>query len=155
MSLRGVAAVVGFAERAPQRFTEDETNLDLLSGVAVEAMADAGFARSEVDGLLVHPIGGLPGFVPATVAEFIGLRPRFAELVDLGGATGAGMIWRAAAAIGAGMCTTCLCLTGTRRRPRPPTCSRAGSPATDSPSTSWYPWSRASFACSPAGAYGG
>jgi acetyl-CoA acetyltransferase len=120
MSLRGVAAVVGLAERAPQRFTEDETNLDLLSGVAVEAMADAGFARSEVDGLLVHPIGGLPGFVPATVAEFIGLRPRFAELVDLGGATGAGMIWRAAAAIGAGMCTTCLCLTGTRRRRRRP-----------------------------------
>ena len=43
---------------------------------------------------------------------------RFAEIVDLGGATGAGMVWRAAAAIGAGMCTTCLCLTGTRRRRR-------------------------------------
>jgi acetyl-CoA acetyltransferase len=133
MSLRGVAAVVGLAERAPQRFTEDETILDLLSGVAVEAMADAGLARTEVDGLLVHPIGGLPGFVPATVAEFIGLRPRFAELVDLGGATGAGMIWRAAAAIGAGMCTTCLCLTGTRRRRRRPKSvsseSQAASPA--------------------------
>jgi len=120
MSLRGVAAVVGLAERAPQRYTEGETNLELLSGVAVDAMADAGIARDEVDGLLVHPIGGLPGFVPATVAEFIGLRPRFAELVDLGGATGAGMVWRAAAAIGAGMCTTCLCLTGTRRRRRRP-----------------------------------
>ncbi len=119
MSLRGVAAVVGLAERAPQRHTGDETNLDLLSGVAVEALADAGIDRSEVDGLLVHPIGGLPGFVPATVAEFIGLRPRFAEVVDLGGATGAGMVWRAAAAIAAGMCTTCLCLTGTRRRRRP------------------------------------
>jgi hypothetical protein len=90
MSLRGVAAVVGLAERAPQRYTENETNLDLLSGVAVDAMADAGIDRSEVDGLLVHPIGGLPAFVPATVAEFVGLRPRFAELVDLGGATGAG-----------------------------------------------------------------
>ncbi len=120
MSLRGVAAVVGLAERAPQRYTEDETNLDLLSGVAVEAMADAGIDRARVDGLLVHPIGGLPGFVPATVAEFVGLSPRFAELVDLGGATGAGMVWRAAAAIAAGMCTTCLCLTGTRRRRRRP-----------------------------------
>lgn len=118
MSLRGVAAVVGVAERAPRRYTGDETNLDLLSGVAVEAMADAGVDRSEVDGLLVHPVGGLPGFVPATVAEFVGLRPRFAEIVDLGGATGAGMVWRAAAAIRAGMCTTCLCLTGTRRRRR-------------------------------------
>ena len=116
MSLRAVAAVVGVAERAPQRYTADETNLDLLSGVAIDAMADAGIDRTQVDGLLVHPIGGLPGFVPATVAEFLGLRPRFAEVVDLGGATGAGMVWRAAAAIGAGMCTTCLCLTGTRRR---------------------------------------
>jgi hypothetical protein len=119
MSLRGVAAVVGLAERAPQRYTDDETDLDLLSAVAVDAMADAGIDRSEVDGLLVHPIRGLPSFVPASVAEFVGLRPRFAELVDLGGATGAGMVWRAAAAIGAGMCTTCLCLTGTRRRRRP------------------------------------
>ena len=118
MSSRGVAAVVGLAERAPQRYTGDETNLELLSGVAVEAMADAGIDRRAVDGLLVHPIGGLPGFVPATVAEFVGLRPRFAEIVDLGGATGAGMVWRAAAAIQAGLCTTCLCLTGTRRRRR-------------------------------------
>lgn len=120
MSLKGAAAVVGVAELAPQRYTGDATILDLLSGVAVEAIADAGFDRSQVDGLIVHPIGGLPGFVPATVAEHLGLHPTFAEIVDLGGATGAGMIWRAAAAIQAGMCTTCLCLTGTRRRKRTP-----------------------------------
>jgi len=108
------------AELAPQRYTGAATILDLLSGVAVEAIADAGFDRSQVDGLIVHPIGGLPGFVPATVAEHLGLHPTFAEIVDLGGATGAGMIWRAAAAIQSGMCTTCLCLTGTRRRKRTP-----------------------------------
>ena len=118
MSLRGAAAVVGVAELAPQRYTGDETILELLSGVANDAIADAGFDRAEIDGLIVHPIGGLPGFVPATVAEFLGLQPTFAEIVDLGGATGAGMVWRAAAAIQAGMCTSCLCLTGTRRRRR-------------------------------------
>lgn len=120
MSLCGAAAVVGVAEMAPQRYTGDATVLELLSGVAVEAIADAGFERGQVDGLIVHPIGGLPGFVPATVAEYLGLNPTFAEIVDLGGATGAGMIWRAAAAIQAGMCSTCLCLTGTRRRKRAP-----------------------------------
>lgn len=118
MSLRGAAAVVGVAEKAPQRHTGDETILELLSEVAASAIADAGFQHAQVDGLVVHPIGGLPRFVPATVAEFLGLTPTFAELVDLGGATGAGMVWRAAAAIQAGMCTTCLCLTGTRRRRR-------------------------------------
>ena len=116
MSLKGAAAVVGIAELAPQRYTGDATILDLLSQVGNEAIADAGFKHADVDGLVVHPIGGLPGFVPATVAEYLGLQPTFAELVDLGGATGAGMVWRAAAAIQAGMCTTCLCLTGTRRR---------------------------------------
>lgn len=118
MSLRGAAAVVGVAERKPTRYTDDETILELLSQVAVDAVDDAGFSLSEVDGLIVHPIGGLPGFVPATVAEFIGIQPGFAEIVDLGGATGVGMVWRAAAAIQAGMCTSCLCLTGTRRRKR-------------------------------------
>jgi len=116
MSLKGAAAVVGVAEMAPQRYTGEASILDLLSGIAVEAIADAGFERDQVDGLIVHPIGGLPGFVPATVAEYLGLQPTFAEIVDLGGATGAGMVWRAAAAIQAGMCSTCLCLTGTRRR---------------------------------------
>ncbi len=128
MSLRGAAAVVGVAELAPKRHTGDETILELLSGVAVDAVSDAGFAMADVDGLIVHPIGGLPGFVPATVAEFLGLQPTFAEVVDLGGATGAGMVWRAAAAIQAGQCNTCLCLTGTRRRRRP-----AHSPSTDQP----------------------
>ena len=99
MSLRGSAAVVGIGELAPQRDTGDATTLELLSQVAAEALTDAGLQRQEVDGLLVHPIGGLPGFVPATVAEYLGLQPSFAEIVDLGGATGAGMVWRAAAAI--------------------------------------------------------
>ncbi|MGH9137553.1 MAG: thiolase family protein [Acidimicrobiales bacterium] len=120
MSLRGAAAVIGLAERAPSRYTDGETNLDVLAGVGVDAIRDAGLTLADIDGLVVHPIGGLPGFVPATVAEHLGLRPRYAELVDLGGATSAGMVWRAAAAIAAGMCTTCLCLTGTRRRRRPP-----------------------------------
>ena len=120
MTLRGSAAVVGVAELAPQRYTGDRTLLELLSWVGADAIEDSGLARSEVDGLIVHPIGGLPGFVPATVAEYLGLQPTFAEIVDLGGATGAGMVWRAAAAILAGQCTTCLCLTGTNRRRRPP-----------------------------------
>ena len=98
MSLRGAAAVVGVAELAPQRYTGEATILELMSQVASEAIDDAGFSKSEIDGLVVHPIGGLPGFVPATVAEYMGVQPKFAELVDLGGATGAGMVWRAAAA---------------------------------------------------------
>jgi acetyl-CoA acetyltransferase len=42
------------------------------------------------------------------------------NVVDLGGASGAGMVWRAAAAIASGMCETVLCvLANTRQEPAP------------------------------------
>ena len=43
---------------------------------------------------------------------------KFAEIVDLGGASGAGMVVRAAAAISAGLCETVVCTTATRRERR-------------------------------------
>ncbi|MCQ9618301.1 hypothetical protein L1889_17765 [Paenalcaligenes niemegkensis] len=58
--------------------------------------------------------------MPATVAEYLGIQPAVASLVDLGGATAIGMAWRAAAAISAGMCTTALCvLANTREETQP------------------------------------
>ncbi len=116
MSIRGVAAIVGIAERAPQRWSEGLTTLELWGDVAVRAIRDSGLNYRDVDGLIVTPIGGFSGFIPATTAEFLSIQPTFAEVVDLGGATAAGMISRAAAAIHAGMCTTCLCITGALRR---------------------------------------
>ncbi|MGH9136940.1 MAG: oxygenase MpaB family protein [Acidimicrobiales bacterium] len=90
-----------------------------MAKVGLAAIDDAGAPVDQVDGLLVPPVGGVAMVAPATVAEYIGLRPSFAELVDLGGAAGAGMVWRAAAAIAAGMCSTCLCVTAARRERRP------------------------------------
>jgi acetyl-CoA acetyltransferase len=119
MSLRGAAAIVGFAELAPKR-TTDETLLGLLATVATDAIADAGLTLGEVDGLLLPTVHGISEFAPAVLAEHLGLRVRFAELVDLGGASAAGMVWRAAAAIASGMCTTCVCVTAASRRPRRP-----------------------------------
>ena len=50
MSLRGAGAVVGVAELPPQRYSGDATILELLSTVANDAIADAGFDRSVVCG---------------------------------------------------------------------------------------------------------
>lgn len=47
--------------------------------------------------------------MPSTVAEYLGVRSNFAELLDLGGASAAGMVWRAAAAIELGICDVVLC----------------------------------------------
>ena len=57
-----------------------------------------------VNGLLTHGIAESAMFAPATLCEYLGLALDFGERVDLGGATAAGMIWRAAAAVELGLC---------------------------------------------------
>lgn len=121
---RNTAALVGAAEIPPKRTTPGVSTLDMVARTAAAAVEDAGIDPLEVDGLLVGPqVGETPQHVPATVAEYLGMQPRFADLVDLGGATGCGMVWRAAAAIAAGMCRTALCVLGNVRgesQPRSP-----------------------------------
>ncbi|MBY4383809.1 acetyl-CoA acetyltransferase [Rhodococcoides fascians] len=112
------AAVVGIAELPPERTTFGVTTLEMLARAARLAVLDAGLTPSDIDGVMCGPqVGETPQHVPATVAEYLGLQPDFADIVDLGGATGAGMLWRAAAAIEAGMCTTVLCVLGNTRDP--------------------------------------
>lgn len=115
------AAISGIGELKPVRKTENVATMDMLMRVSAEALADAGIGPDEVDGLLVAPqVGETPQHVPATVAEYFGIQPTMANVVDLGGASGPGMIWRAAAAIAAGQCKTVLCVIGNHRNPVAP-----------------------------------
>lgn len=116
MSLRGQAAVVGVAELPNRREAPGRTTLDLVFEAAALALADAGLEPGQVDGLLVGvQVGETPQHVAVTVAEYLGLRVSYADVVDLGGASGPGMVWRAVAAIQAGMCTTVLCVLAAAR----------------------------------------
>ena len=115
---RGWAAVTGVAERKPTRWTDGETTIDMTARIGVEAIADAGLELGDIDGLVCHPMGGVPMLVPSTIGEAMGLRVTYADTVDLGGATGAGMVWRAAAAIHAGQARAVLCVTAARRQRR-------------------------------------
>jgi len=119
--LRKRAVISGIGELKPERRTENVTTMELLAKVSLEALLDAGLEKDEIDGLLVGPqVGETPQHVPATVAEYFGMYPTMSNTVDLGGASGPGMIWRAAAAIEAGMCETVLCVLGNHRNPEPP-----------------------------------
>jgi acetyl-CoA acetyltransferase len=120
MSLRGSAAVVGVAELKPSRWTDNVTTIDLFTQVGLAAIADAGLELSDIDGLVAHPMAGVPMLVPSTLIESMGLRCSFASTVDLGGATGAAMVWRAAAAIAAGQANAVLCVTASRRQRKAP-----------------------------------
>lgn len=113
MTLRGAAAIAGIGELRPMRRSDGRGVLQLMAEAGRLAVLDAGMEPGEVDGLLVAPpLGGAPVTFPSIVAEYMGLRPAYCDVVDLGGASAAGQVWRAAAAIAAGMCSTVLCLTG-------------------------------------------
>lgn len=121
MSGTNEAVIAGIAELPPTRRSNGVTTLGLIADVATDAVADAGLEPAAVDGLLVGPqVGETPQHVPATVAEYLGLAPSMSNVVDLGGATGSGMAWRAAAAVAAGMCETVLCVLANTREPDPP-----------------------------------
>jgi acetyl-CoA acetyltransferase len=119
-TLRRAAAIVGIAELPPRRWTDGETTLGMLAKVARLAAENADVDPASINGLLVGPLVGLsPQHTPAVVAEYLGLSVGYAELVDLGGATATGMVWRAAAAINAGMCDIALCVLANRRERQP------------------------------------
>ncbi len=114
MSLKGTAAVVGIGELKPTKEAPpDATALGLMSNAAAEAIADAGLETREIDGFLCGMAFADAGMLyPASVAEVMGINPRMLNQVDIGGASPAGMVWRAAAAINAGMCQAVLCVVG-------------------------------------------
>jgi acetyl-CoA C-acetyltransferase len=118
MSLKNQAAAIGFAELKPSKDAPpDITPLSLMARLTAEAIADAGLEKSDIDGFLVGMPSAEPGFIyPASAAEVLGLNPRMLNVVDIGGASPAGMIWRAAAAIQSGMCSAVICLVADLNR---------------------------------------
>src|SRR6202521_5975912 len=127
MSLKGKAAAIGIGELKPVKEPGDATALGMMCTVAAEAISDAGLEKKDIDGFLVGVPFSDPGMIyPGVAAEVMGINPRMLNQVDIGGATAAGMIWRAAAAIDAGMCEAVLCLVADLNRvgdQRPPVIS--------------------------------
>src|SRR5690606_7864932 len=68
----------------------------------------SGLEATTVNGLISHGLAESDMFVPATLSEYLGLPLDFGERVDLGGATSAGMVWRAAVAVELGLCDAVL-----------------------------------------------
>jgi acetyl-CoA acetyltransferase len=108
--LRGEAAIIGIAELPAQRRPAEPPlfTLDQYALLAKLAVEDAGVDPAHINGLLTHGVAESAMFAPATLCEYLGLALDFGERVDLGGATSAGMIWRAAAAIELGICDAVL-----------------------------------------------
>ena len=121
MGLKGQAAIVGCAQYKPEKYVTAPRmfHLEQVADLARMALDDAGMQLRDIDGLVVtgpqfHEAGM---FVPAMVGEYLGVPLDFAEVIDLGGASSVGMVWRAAAAIELGLCNTVLCVIPARMAP--------------------------------------
>ncbi|NTY57984.1 thiolase family protein [Mycolicibacterium sphagni] len=121
MRLAGEAAIVGIAELPAERKpTRPELfTLDQYAALTKLVLDDAGLDAGVVNGLISHGLAESDMFVPATLSEHLGLPIDFGERVDLGGATSAAMVWRAAVAVELGLCDAVLAvLPGSRNVPR-------------------------------------
>jgi acetyl-CoA C-acetyltransferase len=122
MGYSGSAAIVGMTELKPERkpTRAPASMLEQYARLAKAALDDAGIAPEMVDGLVTSVLRESRMFVPSTIVEYLGLPVSFAEFVDLGGATPAGMVWRAAAAIEMGLASVVLCVVPSDPVPEDP-----------------------------------
>jgi acetyl-CoA C-acetyltransferase len=108
--LRGEAAIAGIVELPAQRkpTRAPSFTIEQYARLSKAVLDDAGLDGSVVNGIVTHGVNESDMFAPATLSEYLGIAINFGEVVDLGGATSAGMVWRAAAAIELGLCDAVL-----------------------------------------------
>jgi len=130
MRLSGDAAIVGFVER-PARRKPDAYRFALEDWALLSkaALDDAALDPGLVNGLVTNGIAESARFAPATIAEYLGIEVAFGEAVDLGGASAAAGVWRAAVAIELGLCDVVLVVTPTGNRQHLPRSARKPGPS--------------------------
>lgn len=95
---------------------EGEDTLSLMAMAANGAIADAGVERNAVDGILVGYSTAMPHLMLASVlAEHLGIQPGYAHAVQMGGATGCGMVMLARLLVASGQCNAVLVVGGENR----------------------------------------
>ena len=119
--MAGTAVIAGIGQTAFGR-VPDRTTISMNIEACREAVSDAGIDKDAVDALLVKvPTSRVEMMYGQTLAEAMGLEPRFGGVFDQGGASNISMIGIAAMAIEAGQCDVALvCLadnpkTGSRQ----------------------------------------
>ena len=116
MSLKNKVAIAGIgASRVGA--VPDRTGLGLAAEAAKNAVQDAGIEWDQIDGLLTAYSLTEPYFMLGSVmCEYLGIQPRYAASMVVGGATPGVMVNHAAAAIAAGQAETVLIVIGENRK---------------------------------------
>jgi acetyl-CoA acetyltransferase len=109
------AVVVGIGE-TPLGRLPGQSAMMLQAAAARLALADAGLAPADVDGVLSGTVRTEPRLMPSlALAEYLGIRPRFCTTDVMGGASAAQMVTLAAMAVATGSAEVVLCVHGENR----------------------------------------
>lgn len=112
-ALRGKTAIVGIGTagtgEAPGR-----SAIELLGEASLNAIADAGLTLSDVDGIFAAT--STHAFPTLSVGEYLGIRPRFFDGTNVGGASFEAHLLHAALALDAGLCDVALIAYGSNQR---------------------------------------
>ncbi|MSQ30085.1 MAG: thiolase family protein [Dehalococcoidia bacterium] len=105
MTIRGRAAIAGYAELPTLRNYGERSAVGLMAEATRIAIADAGLTREDIDGLVTGERTN-----SLSVAQALDLRPRYTATMTVHGASGAASIITAAMAISSGMANHVLCV---------------------------------------------
>lgn len=116
MTHRQKTAIVGIGESRVGRL-RGISALHLTLEAASHALTDAGLQAAEIDGVLTRNLDmDVTYMYSQLVAKHLGMTPRFATDINLGGATAVAMLEQAAMLIATGVCRFVLCVYGENRR---------------------------------------
>jgi acetyl-CoA acetyltransferase len=113
-ALRGAVAVAGIAESRLGEVGPGVTPLELIAEATAAALDDAGLRKDEIDGLFTA--SAYYGMPAVNVGEELGVRPRYSDSTNLGGASFVSHLLHAAAAITAGLCDVALVVYASTQR---------------------------------------
>lgn len=113
VDLRGRAAIVGMATAGTGE-APGFTAMELLGQAALAAVADAGLAMDDIDG--VFAATSSHAFPTMSVVEYLGLRPRHFDGTNVGGSSFELHLLQATLALEAGLCDAALICYGSNQR---------------------------------------
>ncbi len=111
--LRGTSAIVGIGSagtgEAPGR-----NSTELMAEAALAAIADAGLKLGDIDGILAAT--STHAFPTLSVAEYLGIKPRFQDGTNIGGSSFEAHLLSAQMALASGQCDAALICYGSNQR---------------------------------------
>jgi acetyl-CoA acetyltransferase len=111
--IRGRTAVVGIGSAGVGE-APGTSAIELLAQASLAAVADAGLKLTDIDGIFAAT--STHAFPTLSVAEYLGIRPRFFDGTNVGGSSFEAHMLHAALALDAGLCDAALICYGSNQR---------------------------------------